>query len=173
MKQSYITGLQNSGTITQLQQVLSHLRIASPTEGDPMCHSCGEPIREGDSVTLHLSQPVGRSGYTVGQCRCLNHNDDLTKIFRLGTRELIVDGRIGLCRDYATQQTWPVLLAPSVRLVSAADTMTGRVTINKKESDRTNSKSDPLIQQPDINEISSERTALTRKKATRSVGGCV
>jgi hypothetical protein len=54
----------------------------------------------------------------------------LTSLFTLGVRELIVDGRVGQCRDHATQQTWPVLLAPSVRLISAPDTTSGRVVSN-------------------------------------------
>jgi hypothetical protein len=45
----------------------------------------------------------------------------------LGVEELIVEGRIGQCRDHATQQAWPILLAPSIRLISASDTTTGRV----------------------------------------------
>jgi hypothetical protein len=42
-------------------------------------------------------------------------------------RELIVTGRVGLRRDHATDQTWPVLVSPTVRVISASDTTTGRV----------------------------------------------
>ena len=127
MKKKFPTGLEDSGTNTQLSQVLSHLQIESPANGDPICQACGEAIREGDPVTLYLSRPAGRSSYTVDQCRCSDHNDDLTSLFTLGIRELIVDGRVGQCRDHATQQVWPVLLAPSVRLISSPDTTSGRV----------------------------------------------
>lgn len=75
----------------------------------------------------HFFRPVGRATYTIGQCRCSTHNENLASLFTLGVKEYIVDGRIGLCRDHATQQTWPVLLAPSVRLISAPDTTSGRV----------------------------------------------
>jgi hypothetical protein len=51
----------------------------------------------------------------------------LTALFTLGVRELIVDGRIGHCRPRDTQQTCAILLAPSVRLISAPDTKSGRV----------------------------------------------
>ena len=128
MLSHYTVGLQS--TDTDLQQVLSHLRVESPANGDPMCQACGEAIREGDPVTLYLSRPAGHSTYTIDQCRCSDHNDDLTSLFTLGVRELVVDGRVGQCRDHATQQTWPVLLAPSVRLISAPDTTSGRVVSN-------------------------------------------
>ena len=135
MKKKILTGLQDSGTNTRLSQVLSHLQIASSAEDDPMCQACGEPLLHADPVTLYLSRPAGRSGYTVGQCRCNDHNDDLTSLFTLGTRELVVDGRIGECHDRASQQTWPVLLAPSLRVVSAADTKTGRVVTDRARTD--------------------------------------
>jgi len=130
MQKKTHTGLQDSGTSTQFSQALSHLQIESPANGDPMCQACGEIIVEGDPVTLYFSRPAGHSSYTVNQCRCSDHNDDLTSLFTLGVRELIVDGRVGQCRDHATQQTWPVLLAPSVRLISAPDTTSGRVVSN-------------------------------------------
>ena len=130
MQKKTHTGLQSSGTSTQFSQVLSHLCIESPANGGPMCQACGETIREGDPVTLYLSRPAGHPSYTVDQCRCSDHNEDLTSLFTLGVRELIVDGRVGQCRDHATQQTWPVLLAPSVRLISAPDTTSGRVVSN-------------------------------------------
>ena len=143
MQKKRHTGLQSSGTSTQFSQVLSHLCIESPANGGPMCQACGETIREGDPVTLYLSRPAGHSGYTVDQCRCIDHNEDLTSLFTLGVRELVVDGRVGQCRDHATQQAWSVLLAPSVRLISAADTTSGRVVSSHKQQDqRTDSKSD-------------------------------
>jgi len=143
MNENVATGLQDSGTNTHFSQVLSHLNIASPANGDPMCQACGEAIVEGDPVTLYLPRPAGQSGYTVDQCRCSDHNKDLTSLFTLGVRELVVDGRVGQCRDHATQQTWPILLAPSVRLISAPDTTSGRVVSSHKQQDQgTDSKSD-------------------------------
>jgi hypothetical protein len=143
MNENVVTGLQDSGTNTQLNQALSHLRVESPANGNPMCQACGEAIVEGDPVTLYLSQPAGQSGYTVDQCRCSDHNKGLTSLFTLGVRELVVDGRVGQCRDHATQQAWPVLLAPSVRLISAQDTTSGRVVSSHKQQDQgTDSKSD-------------------------------
>ena len=130
MLEDTIDGLQEAGTRTQFSQVLSHLQIASPANGDPICQACGEIIVEGDPVTLYFSRPAGHSSYTVDQCRCGDHNEDLTSLFTLGVSEIVVDGRVGQCRDHATQQAWPVLLAPSVRLISAPDTTSGRVVSN-------------------------------------------
>ena len=128
------TELQNSGTNTQLEQALSHLSIASATEDSPTCQVCSNPLIEGDQITLYLYKPVGSSRYSVGQYRCSEHDDNLTNLFTLGVRELVVDGRVGQCRDHATQQVWPVLLAPSVRLISVPDTTSGRVVSEHEQT---------------------------------------
>ena len=135
MKEKSTTGLHNSGTETQLQQVLSHLHIQSL--GKPTCQACREPLVEGDQVTLYLYKPTGSSTYSVGQCRCRNHDDDLPTLFTLGVTELVVDGRVGQCRDHATQQTWPVLISPTVRLKSGRDTTTGRVPTDRPANDQS------------------------------------
>ena len=127
MQKKTHTGLHFSGTITQFRQVLSHLKIASTTDQNPTCQVCCEPIEEGDQITLYLSKPAGKAEYTIGQCRCRNHDDKLTSLLTLGVEELVVDGRVGQCSDHATQQKWPILLAPSIRLLSSADTKSGRL----------------------------------------------
>ena len=132
MQNKNIAGLQISGTTTQLEQALSHLRIAPSTENDPTCQLCKEPLTEGDQLTLYLYRPAGSSGYDIGQCRCRRHDEGLTTLFSLGVDELIVDGRVGQCRDHATQQTWPVLVSPTIQLLSASDTTTGRTPAEPK-----------------------------------------
>ena len=162
------TELENSGTNPQLNQVLSHLQIASPAKGNAMCQACGEAIVEGNPVTLYLFRPAGQAGYTVGQCRCRDHAEDLTSLFTLGVSEIVVDGRIGQCQDHATQQAWPVLLSPSIRLVSTPDTTTGRANSESISTDTswnhgehlqerltdnrsaTHYASDPRSEQPEI-----------------------
>ena len=142
MELSNRTGLEDSGTSTQFSQVLSHLQIASHANDGPMCQACGVAIVEGDPVTLYLSRPAGHSSYTVDQCRCSDHNEDLTSLFTLGVSELVADGRVGQCRDHATQQAWPVLLAPSVRLISSPDTTSGRVVSEHQQTHPNNSDQD-------------------------------
>lgn len=171
MLSHYTVGLQS--TDTDLQQVLSHLQIESPANGDPMCQACGEAIVEGDPVTLYLFRPAGQSGYTFDQCRCSDHNKDLTSLFTLGVRELVVDGGVGQCRDHATQQTWPVLLAPSIRLISAQDTTSGRVvSSHKQQGQATDSKSDKPAAigfcQPSLSHLNQDGSSDTT--AAKSVG---
>lgn len=127
-------GLENSGTDVQLSQELSHLEIPSPNDGNPACQVCGERITEGESVTLYLSRTPGRARYSIGQCRCADHNEDLTAQFTLGVREVIVDGRVGHCRHHDKNQTQLILVALAVRLISAPDTTSGRVV---GDADRT------------------------------------
>ena len=123
MQEKKPAGLENSGTNTHQQ--VSHLHRLSL--GDPVCQVCEASLTEGDQLTLYLYKPAGQSMYSVGQCRCHSHDDNLTSLFTLGVRELIVTGRVGLRRDHATDQTWPVLVSPTVRVISASDTTTGRV----------------------------------------------
>ena len=47
---------------------------------------------------------------------------------------MIVDGRVGHCQDQATQQTWPVLFSPTVRLISVPETKTGRTLTPETDS---------------------------------------
>ena len=126
MKEKNTAGLQNSGTVTH-QQVPTHLHRLSLD--DPVCQVCNESLIEGDQLMLYLYKPAGRSRYNIGQCRCRRHDDGLTSLFTRGVRELIVEGRVGQCRDHATQQTWPVLISPTVGLISASDTTSGRIPI--------------------------------------------
>jgi len=137
MQNNNTAGLQISGTTTRLEQALSHLRIAPSTESIPTCQCCKEALTEGDQVTLYLYKPACSPRYTIGQARCRTHDDNLTTLFTLGVRELIVDGRIGQCQDHATQQTWPVLLAPSIRLISVPETNSGRTPRSETDSQDT------------------------------------
>jgi hypothetical protein len=132
MQNNSTTGLQNSGTETQLQQVLAHLQMHSL--GEPTCQVCNERIREGDQITVYFHKPTDRATYRIGQCRCSAHKNDLTALFTLGVSELIVDGRVGHCQDQATQQTWPVLFSPTVRLISVPETKGGRTPTPETDS---------------------------------------
>ena len=124
MQNNNTAGLQNTGTDTH-QQVLDHLHRLSL--GDSICQVCEASLTAGDQLTVYLYKLDGSSRYTVGQYRCRSHNDDLTSLFSLGVRELIVTGRVGHRQDHTTDQTCAVLVSPTVRVISASDTTTGRV----------------------------------------------
>lgn len=157
MNKNATSGLQDSGT-ERFAESISNLQIAPPAEGTPTCQVCGDTIHEGDHITLYLFRPAGKATYTVGQCRCSTHNKNLANLFTLGIKEYIVDGRVGQCRDHATQQTWPVLLAPSIRLISALDTTTRRVVSNHKPT------------HPDGHR--QEQTTDCESNKPDSIGGC-
>ena len=89
------TGVEYFGTSTHFSQVLSHLQIEPPANGDPMCQASGEAIVEGDTVTPYLSRPAGHSNYTVDQYRCSDDCKHLISLLTPGVGELIVDGRRG------------------------------------------------------------------------------
>jgi hypothetical protein len=62
MEKKTLTGLQNSGTVEQLRQVLSNLQVLSSSEDDPTCQDHGEGITQADSVTLYFSRSAGQYG---------------------------------------------------------------------------------------------------------------
>jgi len=99
-----------------------------------MCQVYGDTIAHRESITLYLSRPAGRAGYTVDQCRCSEHNEDLTALFTIRGRELVIDGWIGQYHPHDTQQNCPVLLTPSIRLISSPDTKSGRVVGDHTET---------------------------------------
>ena len=118
-----------SNTDQELVEAVATLHQTTLADDQLSCQVCNESINEGDEVICHLQSPAEQDCYEITQTRCIDH-DDLTGLLTLGVDELVVDGRVGQCRDHATQQTWPVLLAPSVRLISAPDTTSGRVVSN-------------------------------------------
>ena len=88
-----------------------------------VCDICNEPISEGEEVICHLQSPADQTRYHLNQTRRTEY-DDIT--LTRGVDELVIDGRIGCCSDQSTQQSWPVLLVPRLRLVSPATTATAR-----------------------------------------------
>jgi hypothetical protein len=109
----------------ELVEAVATLHQTTLADDQLSCQVCNEPINEGDEVICHLQSPAEQNCYEITQTRCADH-DDLTELLTLGVDELVIDGRVGRCSDQATQQSWPVLLSPQLRLVSSASTTTGR-----------------------------------------------
>jgi len=95
-------------------------------EGVVACQVCGSSLSGGSAVTVFAYRPAGEPAFEVGHVLCGNEHK-LPTYFTLGVRELIVDGHIGRCVDPTTQASWPVLLEPSVRVVSKMDSKTGQI----------------------------------------------
>jgi hypothetical protein len=121
-----------SGTDQELVEAVATLHQTTLADDQLSCQVCNESINEGDEVICHLQSPADQNRYDIKQTRCTDH-DDLTELLTLGVDELVIDGRIGCCSDQATQQSWPVLLVPQLRLVSAASTTTARETTAQPE----------------------------------------
>jgi len=121
----------NDQSLMEMTNALHHLTLADATLN---CQVCNEALTDGDEILCHLQCPVGETDYNIAQIRCLAHSDDMEGLLTLGTEELLVAGRIGRCSDQATQQSWPILLAPDLRVVSSAATATGK-RINTQSSD--------------------------------------
>jgi hypothetical protein len=91
-------------------------------EGAVVCQACGSELREGAPVVVYAFQPLDKSTFQIGYTKCADGRYVPSKCFTLGVRELLVEGRVGMCSDQASQSSWPVLVAPEPVAVSAAST---------------------------------------------------
>ena len=125
----------NDQSLMEITNALHHLTLADAALN---CQVCNVALTDGDEILCHLQCPAGETGYDITQTRCLAHSDDIESLLTLSTDELLVAGRIGRCSDQATQQSWPILLAPELQVVSPAATATG-----KRVSTQSNGDDDP------------------------------
>jgi len=108
------------GIDSKLIEDISQIEKIGFGEGAATCHVCDEMFREGEPVVAYVVRPMSASSFTVGPIFCHEHESDAEPTWSRGSRELIVQGRVGTVSDAAVQSSWPVLLAPGVRLVSPA-----------------------------------------------------
>ena len=124
--------MKNSNSKTQegsdrpLIEDIRQINCISLGEGAATCQVCGSPLHEGESVVVYVFRPAGEVMFQVGYVVCGGECHELPEEYTLGVRELLVEGRIGVCSDGATQSSWPVLLDPDVLAVSAAATKSVR-----------------------------------------------
>jgi hypothetical protein len=122
--------MKNSNPETQegddrsLIEDIHQLNFVALGEGAAACEACGEKLREGAPVVVFTFRPADQPAFQIGHVKCTECRHEPTEYFTLGVRELVLEGRVGTCTDPATQSSWPVLLAPQPRAVSAADTTT-------------------------------------------------
>lgn len=109
----------------ELVEAVSTLHRITLADDQLSCQVCNELINEGDEVVCLLRSSAEQNRYEITQSRCTDH-DDLTELLTLGVDEFVINGQVGRCSDQATQQSWPVLLVPQLRVVSAAATTTTR-----------------------------------------------
>jgi hypothetical protein len=115
------------GTGGKLIEDIKQLNKSALGEGAVACQVCGSTLTGGSPVSVYAYRPAGESTFEIGHVVCGDDGHDLTTHFSVGVRELIVDGRVGLCSDVATGTCWPVLLDPSVRVVSTMESRAGRI----------------------------------------------
>ena len=109
-----------------LMEIIDALHQLTLVDSILNCQVCNEPLTDGDEIICHLQSPAGTVGFDIAQIRCQIHDDGMKSLLPLGTDELLIAGRVGRCVDQATQQSWPVLVAPTLRGVSSAATTTAR-----------------------------------------------
>jgi hypothetical protein len=108
----------------QLIEDISQLQQYSLGEGAAVCEVCGEDLREGDALVAFAFRPADKPTFQIAHVKCTDCRHEPTEYLTLGVRELVLDGRVGTCTDGVTQSSWPVLLSPQPRAVSAANTTT-------------------------------------------------
>ena len=108
---------------------------------DAECWACGEEFGEGESVVVYVFRRSEAVRYEVGRPVCGGDRDAVRQEFTLGLRELLLEGRVGVCSDPARQVSWLVLVAPRVVGVSAAATTAMSKPPESEESDAESSAS--------------------------------
>ena len=111
----------------QLIEEISKIQQIALGEGVAACQVCGAELPDGAPVTVFVYRPAGQLSFEVGYVCCGGNEHDLPTYFTLGVRDLISDGRVGRCMDPCMDSSWPVLLEPVVRAVSAMDSTTARI----------------------------------------------
>jgi hypothetical protein len=114
------------GSDRPLIEDINQINYISLGEGAATCQVCGSSLCGGDAVVVYVFRPAGEVMFQVGYVVCGDEGHELPTEYTLGVRELLVEGRIGVCSDGATQSSWPVLLDPEVIGVSAAATKSVR-----------------------------------------------
>lgn len=125
-----------------------HIGGISLGEGTATCQVCRYLFYEGEPVVAYVFRPAGEPTFQLGYTLCDTHDHELPETYTLGVRELVVEGRVGMCADAATQSSWPVLLAPTLRAVSQAATTSAR---RVPDPDGT-TDSEPDIEKPGTHE---------------------
>ena len=116
--------MQTSNTTTQdstdnqLREISKRLNLLTLAEAMPSCDDCEGHISEGQSITLYMQRTPDGQRYLINEIRCEEHHSEFRDRFEIGRKDLVVTGRVGECRDQATQTVWSVLIAPVIRLVS-------------------------------------------------------
>ena len=128
--------VQQESIAEELREQARKLNLLTLAESTPTCSNCERHIAEGQGITLYLTQSADRRRYNIAQLRCEEHDTEINELFDIGTRELIVKGRVGQCRDQATQTSWSVLIAPVIRTLSHENLDCGkRIDLNRQPTD--------------------------------------
>lgn len=114
------TSKTQEGSDRPLIEDIHQINYISLGEGAATCQVCGSSLRDGDGVVVYVFRPAGGVMFQVGHVVCGGEYHEFPEEYTLGVRELLIEGRIGVCSDAVTQSSWPVLLEPEVVAVSAA-----------------------------------------------------
>jgi len=165
MKNSEDKG-QESTEETLIEDICQLKRIALG-EGAVACQVCGTPLSGGSPVSVYAYRPAGESTFEIGHLICGDDGHDLTTHFTLGVRELLIEGRVGLCSDVATGACWPVLLDPSVRVVSTMESREGRIVPETPTDDVPWVYGDALLERATDDETASGSDSESRNNPTK------
>jgi hypothetical protein len=110
-------GFESHDTVRVPIEEIHQLIKAAPVEGSVICQACGKHLRDGACVTAYAFRSSHHS-WTLGQTRCGDHPLCLTRHTTLGIHECLLRGRIARVVDQATQQAYPIILAPTVDTVA-------------------------------------------------------
>lgn len=121
MKQSTSTNEESIGN--KLSKDILQLERADLAEGAVTCQVCDARIREGGRITVSAFRSDSDVIFEIYDTLCRGHGDEYNRSWDRSLRELVVQGRVGIVSDAATQSSWMVLLEPELVALSPLNTV--------------------------------------------------
>lgn len=108
-----------------LERDIAQLEGIGLAEEPPLCHTCHQPLTDGEYITVYARRAADTTLFELGQMTCSEHQHNHRTQFDVDARELIINACVGWCSDYTRQTAWPVLLHPNAHIISPLGTNDG------------------------------------------------
>lgn len=111
------------GIDRELIEDINKLKRSDLAEGAVTCQVCDSRIREGGRITVSAFRSDSDVIFDISDTFCRGHGDEYNRSWDRSLRELVVQGRVGIVSDAATQSSWMVLLEPELVALSPLNTV--------------------------------------------------
>ncbi|MDB9233793.1 hypothetical protein [Halorubrum ezzemoulense] len=108
---------------SKIIEEIDQLKRKDLAEGAVTCQVCDARIREGGRITVSAFRSDSDVIFEIYDTLCRGHGDEYNRSWDRSSRELVVQGRVGIVSDAATQSSWMVLLEPELVALSPLNTV--------------------------------------------------